>query len=305
MATILKWEDVDLLCNSIAEAMSHYSMYIEKLSEPIRLYGIPRGGIYVALALQKAICKKYNRTVIVTSDIEEADFIIDDIVDSGKTKAKYRELTEHRLPFFALIEKQKGDNSWYVFPWETANKETGPQSNIARIIEFIGEDIDRDGLKETPDRVVKSYETLYSGYAIKEKDVKDILKSFEDTSDEMVVLKNVEFYSTCEHHMLPFFGKAHIAYIPNGRVVGISKLARLLEVYSRRLQIQERICQQITTAITKYLRIQSAACILEAQHFCMTSRGVQKQGSMMVTSSLTGAFVNTPVRAELFNLIGK
>ena len=116
-------------------------------------------------------------------------------------------------------------------------------------------------------------------------------------------LKNIEFYSTCEHHMLPFHGKAHIAYIPNGKVVGISKLARILEVFARRLQIQERICTQVTGTLQKLLKPKGAACVLSAQHYCMTSRGVEKQDSVMVTSALTGVFLDAAVRAEFFNMI--
>ena len=125
----------------------------------------------------------------------------------------------------------------------------------------------------------------------------------EGACKDMVLLKNIEFYSTCEHHMLPFYGKCHIAYIPNGKVIGVSKLARLMEIYSRRLQIQERIGQQITQALEKYLQPLGSACIIEAQHFCMTSRGVEKQNAKMVTSSLTGNFLNQETRQELMALI--
>jgi GTP cyclohydrolase I len=173
------------------------------------------------------------------------------------------------------------------------------------LLTCIGEDIFRPGLKDTPRRVAKSYEELYSGYKFTDDDVKKILTMFEtDGYDEMVLLKNIEFYSTCEHHMLPFFGKAHIAYIPDKNIVGISKLARLLEIYSRRLQIQERIGRQIIDAFDKYVKPKGAACILEAQHFCMTSRGVNKQNSLMVTSALSGVFRTRPAaREELMRLI--
>jgi GTP cyclohydrolase I len=120
----------------------------------------------------------------------------------------------------------------------------------------------------------------------------------------MVLLKNIEFYSTCEHHMFPFYGKAHIAYIPNGKVIGVSKLARLLDIYAARLQIQERLCQQVTKALEAHLAPLGAACILEAQHMCMTARGVRKQDSIMVTTSLTGSFrTNAACRAEFFSSV--
>lgn len=174
--------------------------------------------------------------------------------------------------------------------------------SIRNIIEHIGDDPYREGLLDTPERVIKSFDTLYGGY---KQDPADVVKIFKDGAcDEMVLLKDIEVYSTCEHHMLPFFGKAHIAYIPNGKVIGISKLARILEIYARRLQIQERLCQNVTTALNTFLNPLGAACIIEAQHFCMTSRGVQKQKSIMVTSSLTGEFRNNAeVRSELLHLI--
>jgi GTP cyclohydrolase I len=176
-----------------------------------------------------------------------------------------------------------------------------PQDNIRELLRFIGESPEREGLKETPDRVVRSYAELFSGYG---KKPEDVLKVFEDGAcDEMVILRNCEFYSFCEHHMQPFFGKAHVAYIPDGRVIGVSKLARILDIYSRRLQIQERIGQQVTAALDEHLKPRGSACVLEAIHFCMTCRGVQKQHSEMVTSSLTGVFRDLPVRQELLSLI--
>jgi GTP cyclohydrolase IA len=174
---------------------------------------------------------------------------------------------------------------------------------ITTIIAAIGDDPKRDGLQETPTRVMNSWCEIFSGYG---KDPRDMLTTFEnDGYDQMVILTDVEFYSTCEHHMLPFFGKAHIAYIPTkGKVVGISKLARLLEVYTRRLQIQERIGEQVTKALMEHLQPEGAACILEATHFCMTCRGVNKQHSKMVTSSLKGSFLTQPeARQELLTLI--
>ena len=144
---------------------------------------------------------------------------------------------------------------------------------------------------------------MFGGYKQKPADV---IKVFDDDCDEMVLVKDIEFFSNCEHHMLPFSGKAHIAYIPNGKVIGVSKLVRILEIYTRRLQIQERICQQVTEAIQGMLNPLGAACVLEATHNCMTSRGVEKQHSIMVTSSLTGVFKDrSEVRNEFISMIGK
>lgn len=176
------------------------------------------------------------------------------------------------------------------------------QASIRNILEYIGDDPNREGLKETPERVIRSYLELFSGYR---KKVESVFKVFEDGAcDEVVLLKEIECFSFCEHHMLPFYGTAHIAYIPNGKVIGISKLARLMEIYSRRLQIQERLCTQITTALDEHLQPRGSACIISARHFCICSRGVGKQNSVMVTSSLTGVFKDDPnTRQELLSLI--
>ena len=178
------------------------------------------------------------------------------------------------------------------------------ENHIKALLEYIGENPNREGLLETPKRIRKSWDKLFGGY---KKDPKELLKTFDkETYDQMVVLKDIEFYSTCEHHFLVFSGKAHIAYIPNKKVIGVSKLARLLEIYARRAQIQERIGEQVTTFLMKELKAKGAACVLEAQHMCMTSRGVEKQNAKMVTSSLKGAFLKEPeTRQEFFSMIGK
>lgn len=173
---------------------------------------------------------------------------------------------------------------------------------IQRLLLDIGENPDRPGLKETPARVVKSWGEIYAGY---HADVAKLFKVFEEPCDELVLLKNIEFYSTCEHHMQPIVGKAHIAYIPNKKVIGISKLARVLDAYARRLQIQERIGKQVVEALDTYLKPLGSACVIQAKHFCMCARGVNKQNSEMVTSALTGAFrKDKGARAELMSMIG-
>jgi GTP cyclohydrolase I len=169
-------------------------------------------------------------------------------------------------------------------------------------IENVGLNELRPGLVETPDRVAKAWNEWGAGYSI---DPATILKTFEDGAenyDEMVIVKDLPFFSTCEHHMAPFFGTAAIAYVPNGRVVGLSKLGRLLECFSRRLQVQERITQQITAALDEHLKPKGSACILTARHLCMESRGLSKIGATTVTSSLTGVFRDTTVRAEFIAL---
>lgn len=175
--------------------------------------------------------------------------------------------------------------------------------SVEKFFEFIGEDKDREGLKDTPDRVIRACGKLFGGY---NQLASDILKTtfIDGTCSEMVMLKDVEFYSTCEHHLLPFFGKVHIAYIPNKKVVGISKLARLVEVvFARRLQIQERLSSQIAEAISENLNPLGVMVVVEAQHFCMTARGVEKQNSKMVTSAIRGAFEKSEARSEFFSLL--
>jgi GTP cyclohydrolase IA len=177
-------------------------------------------------------------------------------------------------------------------------------NGIESILRYIGEDPTRDGLKDTASRVLRSYGEIFSGYQFTPEKIAGLFTVFEADHEEVVLLKNIEFYSTCEHHMQPFFGNAHIAYIPNGKVVGVSKLVRVLEVYARRLQIQERLCQQVTSALMTHLNPMGAACILEAKHFCMVCRGVNKQNCQMVTSSLQGAFrTDAATRQELMSLL--
>lgn len=169
-------------------------------------------------------------------------------------------------------------------------------------LELIGEDVTREGLIDTPSRVIKSWKEIYSGYG---KDPKDLLTTFmADGCDQIVLLKDIEFFSMCEHHELPFHGVAHVAYIPGEKVIGISKLARLVDMYARRLQIQERIGEQVTTALMTYLQPKGAACIIEASHMCMRMRGVSKQHSTMVTSSMKGVFKeDNKAKQELLSMI--
>jgi GTP cyclohydrolase I len=164
-----------------------------------------------------------------------------------------------------------------------------PNETIVRnLIEAIGEDSTREGLAETPRRVVGTWAKIYAGYL--QNPAQILSKQFIVDCDEMVLLRDIEFYSTCEHHMLPFFGRAHVGYIPTEKVVGISKLARLVECFARRLQVQERLTAQVADSIMEHLAPKGCAVMFEAQHFCMTARGVEKQNSVMVTSALRGLF---------------
>ncbi len=174
---------------------------------------------------------------------------------------------------------------------------------ITELLKEIGEDPNREGLVDTPLRVAKSYEFLTSGY---NKNIEEALNGaiFNVKYDEMVLVKNIDFYSLCEHHMLPFYGKVHVAYIPDGKIVGLSKIPRIVEVFARRLQVQERMTQQIADVINQYLHPQGVAVVSEAYHMCMMMRGVEKQNSSATASAVHGTFQeDARTRMEFLNLI--
>ena len=174
---------------------------------------------------------------------------------------------------------------------------------LREILRRVGDDPDREGLQQTPDRIVRSWKELYAGYTQRAEDV--LITQFQaEEYDEMVLLRDFEFFSTCEHHMLPFYGKAHIAYLPDEKIVGLSKLARLTDMYARRLQVQERLTFQIANDLQRVLKPKGVAVMIEAKHQCMCSRGVRKQEGTMVTSCLLGAFKeNLATRAEFLALV--
>jgi GTP cyclohydrolase IA len=174
---------------------------------------------------------------------------------------------------------------------------------ISRVLTSLGEDHERDGLCQTPARVAKSLRFLTSGYSEKPQDVVNGA-IFNNDSDEMVIVRGIQFYSLCEHHLLPFFGKCHIAYMPAGKVIGLSKLARLVEVFGRRLQVQERMTLEIAKALTELIPNHGVGVIVEAEHLCMKMRGIQKQGADTVTSALLGRFRDdSSTRQEFLSLI--
>lgn len=185
---------------------------------------------------------------------------------------------------------------------ELLNTEIRIADDLREIIRYIGDDPWREGLVETPNRIIRSWLELFSGY---DKDPKDILTVFaSEDHDQMVLLKDIEIYSMCEHHFLPFVGKAHIAYIPQDKIIGISKLARIAEIYARRLQVQERLTDQIADCIAESIDPLGVGVVIEASHLCMKSRGVGKQNSVMVTSALRGVFKeNSGTREEFMRLI--
>ena len=190
---------------------------------------------------------------------------------------------------------------------ENFNIETLPitdqiKSYFEEIIDLLGENKNREGLLKTPERASKALKFLTEGY---EKDPEQVLQSvmFQENYNEMVIVKDIELYSLCEHHMLPFFGKAQLAYIPNGHIVGLSKLPRIVDIFSRRLQVQERLTEQILDCINSTLNPKGVAVVIEASHMCMMMRGVQKQNSTTTTSGFRGAFKDTDTRNEFLNLV--
>lgn len=174
--------------------------------------------------------------------------------------------------------------------------------NYRTIIDNLGEDIHREGLEKTPERVARAIQFLTHGYDLNPL---EILKSalFTEDHKQMIVVKDIEIYSMCEHHMLPFFGKAHVAYIPNGKIVGLSKIPRIVDAFARRMQVQERLTDQIKNCIEEALSPLGVAVVIEAQHMCMQMRGIQKQNSFTTTSSFTGAFEKDKTRKEFISLI--
>ena len=227
-------------------------------------------------------------------NIEEADVIIDDLIDSGATLERYK---QYNKKFYALIDKRvEYQNEWIVFPWE--NEQGNIEDNVRRLLQYFGEDANREGLKDTPRRFVKFFDEFLNPPEWN-------CTTFEGEGyDEMIVQTNIPFHSLCEHHIAPFFGEGHIAYIPNRRIVGLSKLARTLETFSRRLQNQERITTQVAEFLWEQLDPIGVAVVLKAKHMCMEMRGVKKHNTYTTTSKMMGVFKddNKP-RIEFLKLI--
>jgi len=295
MTLQLTWRDIQEQASNLAER--------QRLSSATKyVYGIPQGGAPVALMIAQL-----TGLEIVDQPITGQTLIVDDLVDTGSTLNRYHENgfqtdTLYRKPWSPkhLAPNATTVEDWLGFPWERDDGQ--PTDAVIRLLQHIGEDPTRDGLLDTPKRVVKSLKELTKGY---EMDPGEILKTTFDVShDQMIVLSDVSYWSLCEHHMLPFYGKATIAYIPKpgGRVVGLSKLARLVECYARRLQVQERMTDQIAAALEEHLNPLGVGVLVTGNHSCMAARGIQKQGNM-ITSRLTGVMrTDQTARAEFLAL---
>jgi len=261
------------------------------------IYAIPRGGVPIALLMNKELELPLLEN---ESDITPQTLIIDDICDSGRTLAKfpdhdaatiYKKIDSPR-PRWCLFDT----NDWIEFPYEQTERDE--EDNIVRMLETLGEDASREGLRDTPKRVMKFYREFLSPE-------KFDFTTFEGESyDEMIIQKDIPFFSLCEHHLAPFFGTATVAYIPDGKIVGLSKLARTVDLYARRLQNQERITSQIAERLQEELQPRGVAVTLKARHFCMEMRGIKTHDVHTITSKLTGFFKDDPkARAEYLEYI--
>lgn len=209
-------------------------------------------------------------------------------------------MSKERLKEMAEINQLDGYEKIDLYNYENVESLS---RHYKEILNLIGEDTTREGLEKTPERVAKSMQFLTHGYLLNPVEILNSAK-FKEDYREMVIVKDIEIYSLCEHHMIPFIGKAHVAYIPNGYITGLSKIARVVDAFSRRLQVQERLTKQIKDCIQQTLNPLGVAVVIEAQHLCMMMRGVQKQNSVTTTSDFTGAFKRVETREEFIHLIG-
>lgn len=277
----------------------------------VSVHGVPRGGIPAVYAVAAMWFQRFgnDKGLVIVDSAEQADAFIDDIYDSGKTAKRYETLYGDK-PFLALFDKRQAHyaNRWLVMPHEVTSEGSDESATdiVTRLLEFIGEDPSREGLRETPRRFIKAWREWASGYC---QDPKTMLKAFEDGADgvnEMVIVHNIPLFSKCEHHLADITGVAHVGYIPNGKIVGLSKLARITDCFARRLQVQERLTNQIADLLWKELNPVGVGVLIRASHGCMSSRGVKIHGSLTTTSAMRGALMEKPeARAEFLSLCGQ
>lgn len=259
---------------------------------PLWIYGIPRGGQVVAGVLGYCTDK-----LKVSDKPDKADIIVDDLYDSGSTFKQWKEKYP-QSDFYFLFDKRQSSfaNVWLEFPWEREGKKE-VEDNVRRILEYLGEDTNREGLIDTPKRYIKFWNEFLSP-----PDFNPTTFSAEGY-DQMIIQSNIPFYSVCEHHLAPFFGQGYIAYLPDKKIVGLSKLARTLDKFSRRLQNQERITNEVVDYLMEVLEPKGVGCVLKAQHMCMEMRGVKKHNTFTTTSALRGVFLDKPIKDEFIKLI--
>jgi GTP cyclohydrolase IA len=263
---------------------------LQELSNGEPVYGIPRGGQIVAGLMGTPAHMP-----------AAASWLVDDIWDSGATSKRWEK--ETGLHCLHLVDKRVKEDAalgWVVFPWEVQDTTKDIEDTVTRQLEFMGEDPTREGLLETPKRVIKALAELTSGY--QESPVDILSKTFNVDCDQMVIVQDIEYWSLCEHHMLPFQGKAHVAYLPDSRVVGLSKIPRAVHALARRLQVQERLTEQIADVMVAALAPQGVGVVLTGQHLCCAMRGA-KAPVIMKTSALRGRFYEADMRAEFLSLL--
>lgn len=310
----ISWDNFNTIINELASMLP--------AGKYTAIYGIPRGGVHVAQALSAKL------GLPLTSAITKKTLVVDDIIDTGETIEKIVDTYSdtpfdiavlHAKPqwkqteFFKNIKEgaerklflAHWTEDWIVYPWELIdNEDEGIQKNVTRLLEYIGEDPKREGLLETPKRFEKAWTFWNSGYTQNPADIMKVFENPAEEIDQMVLVPKIDFYSMCEHHLAPFYGQIHIGYLPNKKVLGVSKFARLVNIYSRRLQIQERLTQQIAKDIMTYLEPKGVGVVVRAVHLCMRSRGVEKQNTDMMTSAMFGFFRDKrEVRDEFLTLL--
>jgi GTP cyclohydrolase I len=266
------------------------------------VFGVPSGGIPVAALT--------GLPVLTPDDLDCHDrasvIVVDDLVDSGRTLQRY---ADQGYAVDAIVRKPHSPahlaplanivDGWVNFPWE---KTTGPEDAVVRLLEWIGENPNREGLADTPKRVVKAFREMTAGLGVEPSSVLGTV--FNETSDQMVVVRGIRFSSMCEHHLLPFTGTAAVGYVPDGRVIGLSKIPRLVEVFAKRPQVQERMTNQVADSLMKHLNPKGVGVIIKAHHSCMGCRGVRQPDAEMITSCVLGCMKEDPAaRAELMEFI--
>lgn len=301
----LSYDDYIKACGSLAEAI------VDKGNEYHSIYPIPRGGYFTAIELSKHL----DVPVIYDKErITENTLVVDDITDSGKTLAAFPDndkavayCKERSRKYATFVGKVVSENDWLVFPDE---HDVTVEDNIIRLLEYIGEDPNREGLKGTPDRIIRMWKEIFRGYDPMQKPK---ITTFENGKDGLIydnmVIDEGNFYSMCEHHAMPFFGHYWFAYIPNpkGKILGISKIGRVVDYCAARLQIQERLVSDVVKMLTNALGEENpplgVAMVMKGEHLCKTMRGVKKKG-IMTSSYLEGAFKeDSQVRAEFMQLV--
>ena len=263
------------------------------------VYGVPRGGVPVSMLLGAM----YPDEFVAVDSSDSADAIVDDILDSGRTRDKW--VAKTNLPFYPMWEKDSTE--WVSFPWErTGDASPADQSSgediAVRLLEFIGEDIHREGLLKTPARFVKAWKHWTEGYS---KDPMEYMQTFDDgaeETDQLVLLRNIPITSFCEHHLAPFIGFASVGYIPDKKIIGLSKISRVIDVFAHRLQVQERLTNQVANALSEGLAPLGVGVLIEATHTCMSTRGIHQSNIMTSTCALRGVFrTDAAARSEFLS----